>query len=64
MQSSSKLTALLFTICALGSSARAAEFDVTTATIQDINAAFDEGSLTSEKLVQMYLDRIAAYDQT
>ena len=63
MRSSPKLTALLFSICALGSTARAAEFDITTATIQDINAAFDSGSLNSEKLVQMYLDRIAAYDQ-
>lgn len=38
-------------------------FDLTTATIKDINEAFDSGALTSEKLVQMYLDRIAAYDK-
>jgi len=39
------------------------QFDLTTASIADINAAFDAGALTSEKLVQMYLDRIEAYDQ-
>ena len=37
-------------------------FELTTASIADINAAFDAGALTSEQLVQMYLDRIAAYD--
>jgi amidase len=42
---------------------RAATFDLGTATIADINAAFDAGALTSEKLTQLYLARIAAYDQ-
>jgi Asp-tRNA(Asn)/Glu-tRNA(Gln) amidotransferase A subunit family amidase len=41
----------------------ATTFDLSTATIADINAAFDAGALTSEKLVQLYLTRIAAYDQ-
>ena len=41
----------------------AATFDLATATIADINAAFDKGALTSEKLVQLYLARIEAYDQ-
>jgi len=41
----------------------AVQFDLTTATIADINAAFDAGSLTSERLVQLYIDRIQAYDQ-
>ena len=36
---------------------------VSEATIEDINAAFDLGSLTSEGLVQLYLARIQAYDQ-
>jgi amidase len=40
----------------------AATFDLSTATIADINAAFDKGALTSEKLVQLYLARIEAYD--
>lgn len=52
-------------LLALGSmnSALAAEFNLETATIEDINKAFDAGALTSEKLVQMYLKRIDAYDK-
>jgi Asp-tRNA(Asn)/Glu-tRNA(Gln) amidotransferase A subunit family amidase len=42
---------------------RAAEFRLETATLEDINAAFDAGALTSERLTKMYLDRIAAYDK-
>ena len=38
-------------------------FELTSASIADINAAFDAGALTSEQLVQMYLDRIEAYDE-
>lgn len=38
-------------------------FELTTASIADINAAFDAGALTSEQLVEMYLARIAAYDE-
>ncbi|MDE2904863.1 MAG: amidase family protein, partial [Acidobacteriota bacterium] len=37
-------------------------FDVTAATIEDLNRAFDDGTLTSEQLVERYLARIAAYD--
>lgn len=37
--------------------------DLDAATIADLNAAFAEGSLTSERLVQMYQARIAAYDK-
>lgn len=44
------------------SAAPAATFDLTTASIADINAAFDAKALTSEKLVQLYLKRIDAYD--
>jgi amidase len=36
--------------------------DFDSVTIADINAAFDSGALTSEKLVQICLARIAAYD--
>ena len=42
---------------------RAATFDLATASVADINAAFDAGALTSEKLIQLCLARIAAYDQ-
>jgi len=37
--------------------------DLDTATIADVNAAFAKGTLTSERLVQMFLARIDAYDR-
>ncbi len=37
--------------------------DLADATIADLNAAFDAGTLTSEQLVQMCLTRIRAYDR-
>ena len=37
--------------------------DLDAATIADINAAFEKGTLTSEHLVQMFLARIDAYDR-
>jgi amidase len=37
-------------------------FKLEEATIAEINAAFDSGALTSEKLVKLYLARIAAYE--
>jgi amidase len=37
--------------------------DLDTATIADVNAAFTKGTLTSERLVQMFLARIDAYDR-
>ena len=42
--------------------AQAQAVDVTSATIEDLNHAFDAGTLTSEQLVGRYLARIAAYD--
>lgn len=61
--------ALTFTILglffALGSSAFGANtFTLTEASVREINAAFDAGALTSEKLTELYLARIAAYDQS
>jgi amidase len=47
----------------LSTAADAANFDLSTATIADINAAMDAGALTSEKLVGLYLQRIDAYDK-
>ncbi|MBI2817515.1 MAG: amidase [Acidobacteria bacterium] len=41
----------------------AVTFRLESATIADINAGFNAGVLTSERLVRMYLDRIAAYDK-
>ena len=43
--------------------AHAAEFNLSTATVADIQDAMNKGALTSEKLVQLYLARIEAYDQ-
>jgi amidase len=51
-----------FAACAC--TAPAATFVFESATIEDINKAFDAGALTAEKLTQMCLDRIAAYDGT
>jgi amidase len=42
---------------------RAAELNLSNATIADLNAAFDAGTLTSEKLTELYLARIDAYDK-
>lgn len=38
-------------------------FDLHTATITDVQSAFATGKLTSEKLTEAYLARIAAYDK-
>jgi Asp-tRNA(Asn)/Glu-tRNA(Gln) amidotransferase A subunit family amidase len=38
-------------------------FDLSTATVADIQAAMDAGALTSEKLINLYLARIEAYDK-
>lgn len=40
----------------------AAPFSLDQATVPTINSAFDSGELTSAKLVQLYLNRISAYD--
>jgi Asp-tRNA(Asn)/Glu-tRNA(Gln) amidotransferase A subunit family amidase len=49
--------------CAVSAPLPAATFDLSTATIADIQAAMDSGALSSEKLVQLYLARIEAYDK-
>lgn len=41
----------------------AATFDLTSASIADINAAFDAGALTAERLTELYLARIEAYNK-
>ncbi|MEK7335263.1 MAG: amidase family protein, partial [Candidatus Binatota bacterium] len=40
-----------------------APFNVLEATIDDIHSAYKSGQLTSRQLVQIYLDRIGAYDK-
>jgi amidase len=47
--------------CAPALAQRSVDFD--SATVADLNAAFDAGTLTAEKLTKMCLARIAAYDR-
>src|SRR3954468_3426944 len=54
--------ALLFATVAL-TPAFARTLDLDSATIADINAAFDAGTLTAEKLVTLCLARITAFDR-
>jgi amidase len=57
------LSALMLTLGVFSDQAKATTFRLQEATIADINKAFDAGVLTSEQLVQLYLNRIEAYDQ-
>jgi amidase len=59
------LTALIIGHCSLfiPVQLRAAELNLADATIADLQTAFAKGSLTAEKLTQIYLARIDAYDQ-
>ena len=41
----------------------AAQLELATATVADLQAAMEKGALTSEKLVELYLARIDAYDR-
>jgi amidase len=59
------LKALLLTLLGgAGTAAEAAQFDLATATFDDIQAAIAAGRLSSEKLVDLYEARIAAYDRS
>jgi amidase len=42
----------------------AATFRLEEATVSSINKAFDAGALTSEQLIELYLNRIETYDDT
>ena len=55
--------ALLLLAASGSNSAYARTFNLQTATLADIQTAMDAGALTSEKLVQLYLNRIEAYDK-
>ena len=54
---------LTLAVLFLTSNALADTFELTIATIMDINKAFDSGALNSEQLVELSLARIAAYDE-
>lgn len=60
----SSLLALLLAVTSaqIPSPLRAAELDLATATVADLQTALERGALTSEKLVSLYLARIDAYD--
>ncbi len=58
--------ALVLTLVCLvptDSSSQPESFDVVETTIGQVHSAYASGSLTAHQLVQLYLDRIAAYDQ-
>lgn len=57
------LPALLLAALPLASAAPKT-FTLATASVADLNDAFAAGALTSEKLVELYLRRIEAYDKT
>jgi len=57
-----RLFLFIVTLCAGLVSAAPRTIELDSATIADLNAAFDSGALTSEKLVEMCLARIHAYD--
>ena len=64
LKSAALALALLFLFWpAPGRSAPPQPFQVVEATIEEIHAAYKSGELTSRQLVQLYLDRIAKYDQ-
>jgi amidase len=57
-----KVAASIF-LCASGGALQAAEFNLQTASVVDIQAAFDSGKLTAVQLVKLCQARIDAYDQ-
>src|SRR5262245_56459438 len=61
------LASVIATSCARAdepqAQAEAKPFNILETTIDDIHAAYKSGRLTSHQVVQMYLDRIEAYDQ-
>ncbi|HJO37298.1 MAG: amidase family protein [Vicinamibacterales bacterium] len=60
-----RLATLIFLLFLSGAAGTgfAQPVDVTTATLEEINRAFDAGTLTAEHLVSLYLARIAAFDK-
>ncbi len=58
-----KYSSLVIPLLFAWHSVHGAELTLSTATITEINAAFDAGALNSEQLVQLYMDRIDAYNK-
>ena len=60
----SRLVRAVILAATLGTfAATAGAFELMEATIADVQAAYKSKELTSRQLVQMYLDRVAAYDK-
>ncbi|MET0987662.1 MAG: amidase family protein [Steroidobacteraceae bacterium] len=58
-----KVIALFAASCALAANlAAAAQVDLANASVADLQAAMDKGTLTAQKLLQMSLARVQAYD--
>jgi amidase len=57
------LSCLVLSVLLGPNNSYAAQIDLTSANILEINNAFDTGMLNSEKLVQLYLNRIDAYNK-
>ena len=53
----------LFSLLPRSAEGQIESFQLVEATIEDIHAAYNAGTLTARQLVQLYLDRIEAYDQ-
>ena len=56
--------AAISTLTSTAYPASAETFELQEATIADIQTAMDAGALTSVELVQLYLNRIEAYEET
>jgi Asp-tRNA(Asn)/Glu-tRNA(Gln) amidotransferase A subunit family amidase len=57
------LVACLILTVANAQAGHASGFEVVEATISRVHAAYESGELSAHELVQLYLDRIEAYDQ-
>lgn len=58
-----KLHTIASLLLLAATSLSAATFNLSTATVADMNAAMDAGALSSEKLISLYLARIEAYEK-
>jgi len=63
MQTRTVFSALVLALALLAAPLGAKTLDLTTATVPELEVALNSGALTSEKLVELYLARIAAYDK-
>ena len=62
-QTATLLATPILMLGVVSTTAQAATFSLEEATIANIDSAFDAGALSSEQLVQLYLNRIETYDE-